>query len=101
MKISFVDVCGCMCMYDVCGWMYCGLIDGYGRMSLSYVVAERSVASFVFGIPDVLVNPRPAGPLDFPPPAGGGGLENPPPLSRLLGHVATRGKRHSKERQKS
>ena len=24
-------------------------------------------------IKDVLINPRPAGPLDFPPPAGGGG----------------------------
>ena len=42
------------------------------------------------------VNPRPAGPLDFPPPAGG---DETPPLSRLLGHVATRGKRQSKERQ--
>ena len=38
-------------------------------------------------------NPRPAGPLDFPPPAGRGVR---PPLSRLLGNVATRGKRHSK-----
>ena len=45
------------------------------------------------------VNPRPAGPLDFPPPAGG--VVETPPLSRLLGNVATRGKRHSKERQKS
>ena len=45
-------------------------------------------------------NPRPDGPLDFPPPDGGGALKSPPPLSRLLGHVATRGKRHSKERQK-
>ena len=27
-----------------------------------------------------LINPRPAGPLDFPPPAGGGGaFERPPP----------------------
>ena len=25
------------------------------------------------------VNPRPAGPLDFPPPAGGGGRLNAPP----------------------
>ena len=34
------------------------------------------------------VNPRPAGPLDFPPPAGGGGrLNAPPPWSRLLGAV--------------
>ena len=45
------------------------------------------------------INPRPDGPLDFPPPDGG--LLRAPPLSRLLGHVATRGKRHSKERQKS
>ena len=26
-----------------------------------------------------LINPRPAGPLDFPPPAGGGAFERPPP----------------------
>ena len=30
------------------------------------------------------INPRPAGPLDFPPPAGGGGVWTPPPWSRLL-----------------
>ena len=48
-----------------------------------------------------IVNPRPAGPLNFPAPDGGArSLESPPPLvTRLLGHVATRGKRHSKERQ--
>ena len=28
---------------------------------------------------DVKLNPRPAGPLDFPPPAGGGGRLNAPP----------------------
>ena len=45
-------------------------------------------------------NPRPDGPLDFPPHDGGGNLESPPPsLTRLLGHVAIRGKRHSEERQ--
>ena len=27
-----------------------------------------------------LLNPRPAGPLDFPPPAGGGAFERPPPM---------------------
>ena len=32
---------------------------------------------------------------------GGGCLNTPPRLTRLMGHVATRGKRHSKERQKS
>ena len=32
---------------------------------------------------------------------GGGVFEHPPRLTRLMGHVATRGKRHSKERQKS
>ena len=30
-------------------------------------------------VPSTLVNPRPAGPLDFPPPAGGGGRLNAPP----------------------
>ena len=47
-----------------------------------------------------MISPHPVGSLDFPPPDGGGGLEN-PSLTRLQGHVATRGKRHSKERQKS
>ena len=45
------------------------------------------------------INPRPAGPPDFPRPAGG--CLNTPLLTRLLGHVATSGKRHSKARQKS
>ena len=48
-------------------------------------------------------NPRPAGPLDFPPPAGGGGVfEHPPPrLSRLLRIVEQNGKWRSKAREKS
>ena len=46
-----------------------------------------------------LFNRRPDAPLDFPPPDGVV-VEN-PPLTRLLGHVATRGRRHSKERQKA
>ena len=37
-------------------------------------------------------SPRPDWPLDFPPPDGGALESPPPPLSRLLGHVATRGK---------
>ena len=48
------------------------------------------------------VNPRPAGPLDFPRPAGGGGcLNTPPRLSRLLRIVEQNGKRRSKAREKS
>ena len=48
------------------------------------------------------VNPRPAGPLDFPRPAGGGGcLNTPPRLSRLLSIVEQNGKRRSKAREKS
>ena len=36
--------------------------------------------------PCLLINPRPAGPLDFPPPAGGGGaFERPPPPPHDLG----------------
>ena len=31
---------------------------------------------------------------------GGGGAISRPPLTRLLGHVATRGKRQSRERKK-
>ena len=43
-----------------------------------------------------------AGPLLGAERAGQGGCLNPPPrLTRLMSHVATRGKRHSKERQKS
>ena len=48
------------------------------------------------------LNPRPDGPLDFPPPAGGV-FEHPPPprLSRLLRIVEQHGKRRSKAREKS
>ena len=46
------------------------------------------------------VNPRPAGPLDFPRPAGGG-VWTPPRLSRLLRIVEQNGKRRSKAREKS
>ena len=46
------------------------------------------------------VNPRPAGPLDFPRPAGGGGCLNTPRLSRLLRIVEQNGKRRSKAREK-
>ena len=43
-----------------------------------------------------------AGPLLGAERAGpGGGCLNTPRLTPLMGHVATRGKRHSKERQKS
>ena len=48
------------------------------------------------------VNPRPDGPLDFPRPAGGGGcLNTPPRLSRLLRIVEQNWKRRSKAREKS
>ena len=49
------------------------------------------------------VNPRPAGPLDFPRPAGGGCLNTPPPPV-YLGSCASleqNGKRRSKAREKS
>ena len=46
------------------------------------------------------LNPRPAGPLDFPRPAGGG-VWTPPRLSRLLRIVEQNGKRRSKAREKS
>ena len=49
-----------------------------------------------------LINPRPAGPLDFPPPAGGGGrLNAPPPWSRLLVAVEKNERQRSKAREKS
>ena len=48
------------------------------------------------------VNPRPAGPLDFPPPAAGGGtFERPPPLSRLLVTVEKNERQLSKACEKS
>ena len=47
------------------------------------------------------VIPRPAGPLDFPPPAGGGGRLNAPPWSRLLVAVEKNERHHSKAREKS
>ena len=50
---------------------------------------------------DEVFNPRPAGPLDFPRPAGGGVFEHPPRLSRLLRIVEQNGKRRSKAREKS
>ena len=45
------------------------------------------------------LNPRPDGPLDFPPPAGG--CLNTPRLSRLLRIVEQNGKRRSKAREQS
>ena len=47
------------------------------------------------------INPRPAGPLDFPPPAGGGGRLNAPPWSRLLVAVEKNERQRSKAREKS
>ena len=49
----------------------------------------------------LLLNPRPAGPLDFPPPAGGGGVWTPPPWSRLLVAVEKNERQRSKAREKS
>ena len=46
------------------------------------------------------INPRPDGPLDFPPPDGGGGVFEHPRLSRLLRIVEQNGKRRSKAREK-
>ena len=46
------------------------------------------------------INPRPAGPLDFPPPAGGA-FERPPPWSRLLVVVEKNKGQRSKAREKS
>ena len=48
-----------------------------------------------------ILNPRPAGPLDFPPPAGGGGVWTPPPWSRLLVAVGKNERQRSKAREKS
>ena len=47
------------------------------RSSVSALVLKKVVCAFS----TLTINPRPAGPLDFPPPAGGGGgaFERPPP----------------------
>ena len=51
---------------------------------------------------ETALNPRPAGPLDFPPPAGGGGVwMPPPPWSRLLVAVEKNERQRSKAREKS
>ena len=47
------------------------------------------------------VNPRPAGPLDFPPPAGGGGRLNAPPMISVLIAVEKNKRQRSKAREKS
>ena len=47
----------------------------------------------------MIINPRRAAARRRTRRAGGGCL-NTPRLTRLMGHLATRGKRHSKERQK-
>ena len=39
-------------------------------------VQVKAVQGFI--IYRIVFNPRPAGPLDFPPPAGGGAFERPP-----------------------
>ena len=49
--------------------------------------------------PPPKVNPRPAGPLDFPPPAGGGGVWT-PPHDRLLVAVEKNERQHSKAHEK-
>ena len=66
----------------------------FGFQSISYSMISLPIAS--------LLNPRPAGPLDFPPPAGGGGrLNAPPPWSRLLVAVEKNERQRSKAREKS
>ena len=65
------------------------------------ISAQGRTTSFAsFSKPVERLNPRPDGPLDFPPPDGGGVFEH-PCLSRLLRIVEQNGKRRSKARKKS
>ena len=66
------------------------------------ILIDSCLSSSDFDWKHLLFNPRPAGPLNFSPPAGGGGgaLER-PLLSRLLDNAARRSRRRSKARQKS
>ena len=54
---------------------------GRGRLPVSAALMHVHFAAFnaaVFCSLPGQLNPRPAGPLDFPPPAGGGAFERPP-----------------------
>ena len=70
------------------------MICGLGHTDLFVISLRR----YWVGSRRHLVNPRHAGPLDFPPPAG---VFEHPRLSRLLRIVEQNGKRRSKAREKS
>ena len=44
---------------------------------VTFNIIQCHITIFYSGVDTI--NPRPAGPLDFPPPAGGGRLNAPPP----------------------
>ena len=54
--------------------------DGNMRCDAGSFYAKRQQLHF---------NPRPAGPLDFPRPAGGGVVDNPPSISAPMGRIET------------
>ena len=93
-----------------CWYMHCIYVNGCANLSENrwsphwYKFCHWTISfvpMFFFFLQNITVmfglNPPPDGPLDFPQPDGG--LLR-PPITRLLGHVVTRGKRHSKERKK-
>ena len=56
-------------------------LDGFFDSSFPCTIPGRPVNLFIY-LFTYNLNPRPAGPLDFPPPAGGGGaFERPPMIS--------------------
>ena len=75
--------------------------DGRTPDGLSAIGTEEFGIDMTFNIPGLWFKTRRACGLCFPCRAEGGGAFSRPPLTRLLGHVATHSKRQSKERQKS
>ena len=69
----------------------------YSRVLIFYA-AWRRKTYVIRKVPTTIINPRRAAARRLARRAGGGGVWT---LTQLLSHVASRGKRHSKERQKA
>ena len=84
----------------------CQAVEGGGICIHTFMLTTLTLQwrwpCLVLARSQVSLNPRPDGPLDFPPPAGGGGgVWTPHRLSRLLRIVKQDGKWRSKAREKS
>ena len=79
-------------MHCVCESVYAIFLPMY-PLCLSVPISDAELRiSTVFVDGSKMINPRPDGPLDFPPPDGGGGGCLTPRLSRLLRHRRTKQK---------